>query len=196
MLLYGKRHGKYRVLYAIRGDTVHVAYCTYTRHGRAWRMNWSRGRGTNQSLCIEGIGLAMALINSHIPLRNYNGSNKEERKGGERYHLHAGNCQMVADLLTFCVPEDVEYLTGEAERRTKAFFNCRRKKIRRNIVKWIPIRGNQPGTKGCPDGVTAVVDVTAFVMSAVLVFLWAWSQNAAYAAVGNVCVGRWWFELV
>ena len=24
MLLYGKRHGKHRILFAIRGDTVHV----------------------------------------------------------------------------------------------------------------------------------------------------------------------------
>jgi hypothetical protein len=36
---------------------------------------------------------------------------------------------VVADLLTFYVPEDVQYLTGQAERRTKEFFNRRRKAI-------------------------------------------------------------------
>ena len=30
MLLYGKRHGKYRVLFVIRGDTVHVLTVRHT----------------------------------------------------------------------------------------------------------------------------------------------------------------------
>jgi plasmid stabilization system protein ParE len=39
MLLYGKRHGKYRVLYAIRGDTVHVL----TVSGDSWSsLFWAR----------------------------------------------------------------------------------------------------------------------------------------------------------
>jgi hypothetical protein len=36
--------------------------------------------------------------------------------------------------------------------------------------------------------VTAVVEVTAFVLSAVLVLLWAWSQNAVYEPWTAMCV--------
>jgi plasmid stabilization system protein ParE len=67
MLLYGKRQENTGHC-TPSGATRSMSLLYGTRHGRAWRMNWSRGKGTNQSLCIEGIGLAIALINSHISL--------------------------------------------------------------------------------------------------------------------------------
>jgi hypothetical protein len=46
---------------------------------------------------------------------------------------------MVADLLTFCVQEDVQYLTGHSSPRTTRLYNRRQTKVTRNIVERISI---------------------------------------------------------
>jgi integrase/recombinase XerD len=46
---------------------------------------------------------------------------------------------MVADLLTFCVPEDVQYLAGHSSPRTTRLYDRRQKKVTRNIVERISI---------------------------------------------------------
>ena len=46
VLLYGKRHGKYRILFAIRGDTVHVLTVRHTaRRSVAEEMEREEGDG-------------------------------------------------------------------------------------------------------------------------------------------------------
>jgi len=56
-----------------------------------------------------------------------------------RRHLHAGNCSVVADLLTFRVVDDVQHLGWHAEARTTGLYDRRRKKVTRNIVERISI---------------------------------------------------------
>jgi site-specific recombinase XerD len=76
--------------------------------------------------------------------------------------VHAGNCQVVTNLLMFEVAvwlsphsirvtgitapltqgvplEDVQYLAGHAEPRTTTLYDRRKKKVTRNIVERIPI---------------------------------------------------------
>jgi len=53
--------------------------------------------------------------------------------------LHAGNCSVVADLLTFRVVDDVQHLGWHAEPRTTGLYDRRRKKVTRNIVERISI---------------------------------------------------------
>jgi integrase/recombinase XerD len=46
---------------------------------------------------------------------------------------------MVADLLAFCVPEDVQYLTGHSTPRTTRLYDRRQKTVTRTIVERISI---------------------------------------------------------